>query len=177
MMNTPLSDPGVSACPIFQGFTVEEYEPVLGLLDQETYAKGDVILHEGKSKQALWIVIKGSCVVVKMNKNKTEKELATLEAGAVFGEMSFFKEAPHSATVRALSVVKVMRLSRENYEQLHTRSPSAAFKIASAVASLMAQRLRRMDDWICNFIDTPDGASHREEWHDFRSKLYADWQF
>jgi CRP/FNR family cyclic AMP-dependent transcriptional regulator len=172
-----MSNPSAAACPIFQGFTVEEYEQVLELLEQQSYAKGDVIIDEGKSKQDLWIVVQGSCEVVKKNKSKAEKQLATLEAGAVFGEMSFFAKAPHSATVRAQTAVKAMRLTRENYEILQTKSPSAAYKIAVSVVAVLAQRLRRMDDWICNFVERPEGADHREEWHDFRAKLYADWQF
>jgi len=172
-----MTNPSAAACPIFQGFTVEEYEQVLALLDQESYAKGDVIIDEGKSKQDLWIVVQGSCEVVKMNKSKAQKQLATIEAGAVFGELSFFQKAPHSATVRALTAVKVMRLTRENFEHLQTRSPSAAYKITVSVLAVMAERIRRMDDWICNFVERPEGADHREEWHDFRAKLYADWQF
>jgi hypothetical protein len=46
-----------------------------------------------------------------------------------------------------------------------------------SVLAVMAQRIRRMDDWICNFVERPEAADHREEWHDFRAKLYADWQF
>src|ERR1700688_2603348 len=103
-----MTNPSAASCPIFQGFTVDEYEQVLALLEQEAYAKGDVIIDEGKTKQDLWIVVKGSCEVVKMNKSKNERQLAILESGAVFGEMSFFQEAPHSATVRARTDVKVM---------------------------------------------------------------------
>lgn len=172
-----MTNPSVSVCPIFQGFTVDEYETVLALLEQESYSKGDVILPEGQSEQALWIVVKGTCEVVKMNKKKDEKQLATLEAGSIFGEMSFFQKAPHSATVRASTAVKVMRLGQDKFEQLHTRSPTAAYKIILAVVSLMAQRLRRLDEWICDFVERPEAASHRDEWHDFRAKLYADWQF
>jgi CRP/FNR family transcriptional regulator, cyclic AMP receptor protein len=161
--------------PIFEGFTAEEYEGALALLEQQSYAKGDVILHEGKSEQALWILVKGSCEVVK--RNKTEHKLATLDAGSAFGEMSFLQKAPHSATVRASTAVKVLRMTRENYEQLHTRHPTAAYKITQIVVSLMAQRLRRMDEWICDLVERPEGANHREEWHDFRAKLYSGWPF
>jgi CRP/FNR family transcriptional regulator, cyclic AMP receptor protein len=172
-----MSNPSAASCPIFQGFTVDEYEQVLALLDQEAYAKGDVIIDEGKSEQDLWIVVKGSCEVVKMNKSKVQKQLATLETGAVFGEMSFFQKAPHSATVRALTAVKVMRLTRAKFDQLQADCPSAVNKIVVSVLAVMAQRIRRMDDWICNFVERPEAADHREEWHDFRAKLYADWQF
>ncbi len=172
-----MSDPSAATCPIFQGFTVDEYEQVLALLEQESYAKGAVIIQEGKTGQDLWVLVKGTCLVVKSNKSREEKQLATLDTGAVFGEMSFFQKAPHSATVRAASAVKVLRLSRDRFEQLHERCPSASTKMTLSVAAVMAQRIRRMDEWICDFVERPEAAQHREEWHDFRAKLYADWQF
>ena len=172
-----MTKPTSTVCPIFQGFTYDEYESVLSLLEQKSYRNRDVILHEGESERSLWILVKGTCEVVKLNKGNSERLLATLEAGAVFGEMSFFQAAPHSATVRASAEVEVMRLTREKYDQLYLFCPQASYKIAICVVSLMAQRLRSMDDWVCNFIERAEGADHREEWHDFRSKLYADWQF
>ena len=71
----------------------------------------------------------------------------------------------------------MLRLTRANFEALQLRSPASAYKIAVSVLAVMAQRIRGMDDWICDFIERPEAANHREEWHDFRSKLYADWQF
>lgn len=172
-----MTDPIAASCPLFHGFSIEEYEQTLALLDQESYDAGAIILHEGQSMQALRILVRGRCQVVKKNKGGDEKQLAVLETGAVFGEMSFFQAAPHSATVRASSAVTLLCLRREQYEQLHTRCPSAAYKITVSLVGLMAQRLRRMDDWICNFVERPEAAGHREEWHDFRAKLYADWPF
>jgi CRP-like cAMP-binding protein len=172
-----MTGPPINACPIFQGFSLEEYEQVLKLLDQKSYENGTEILREGESQQALWIVVRGTCEVVKELKDGQEKGLATLEAGAVFGEISFFHKAPHSATVRALTSVRVMVLSREKYEVLRESCPAAAHKITVSVVCSMAERLRRMDEWIGSLLERPEAASHQEEWRDFRAKLYADWQF
>ena len=120
--------------------------------------------------------MRGTCQVVKKNKNGEEQELATLEAFATFGEMSFFNAAPHSATVRS-GERRRQPAHAQKYEQLYSRCPSAAYKITQSVVSLLAQRLRRMDEWICTFVERAEAADHREEWHDFREKLYADWQF
>jgi signal-transduction protein with cAMP-binding, CBS, and nucleotidyltransferase domain len=70
------------ASPMFEGFTVEEYESALALLEQRSYAKGDVILHEGKSEQSLWILVKGTCEVVKKNKqDRTQPRDAGIRIG------------------------------------------------------------------------------------------------
>ena len=162
---------------LFQDMTPRERQDVLALLEQEEYERGETILAEGKSIQILWIIVRGRCEVVKTMRTGSEQELACLEPGAVFGEMSFFNPAPHSASVRAVSDVQVMRLSREHYDQLHREGSTAAYKIAVNTAKVLAERLRKMDDWICELVERPDGVKHREEWREFRQKLYTDWQF
>ena len=168
-----MTDPTVSACPIFQGFTIEEYEQVLKLLDHESYESGAVIIKEGDSRQTLWIVVRGRCEVVKRKKNGQQAPLASLEAGAVFGEMSFFQTAPHSATVRALSQVEVMQLTRERYDRLCERCPSAAHKIALSVNCLLAARLRRMDE-LDAMSQKVRAASAPDPWLDY---FQADHRF
>lgn len=164
-------------CPIFRDMTLDERAQVLGMLETQRFEKGKVILREGEKNQSLWILVHGRCEVIKSAKKGAEQQLAALEPGAVFGEMSFFESAPHSASIRALTEVEVMRLSRENYERLRAEQSPSACKIAASVISVIAQRLRRMDEWTCGLLESPDGANHREEWQEFRAKLYSGWQF
>jgi len=172
-----MSNSNSNACPIFYNLSVDEHQQVLSLLKHEQYPEGDVILREGRSTQILWIIVRGRCEVVKSMKDGAERQLAVLEQGAVFGEMSFFEPAPHSASIRALSDVEVMRLSREDYDQLQQSASLAAYKIAANIVKVLATRLRRMDEWAYELIENTDVAEHREEWHEFRAKLYADWEF
>jgi len=166
-----------SPCPIFRDMTLDEREQVLGLLEHHSYAKGDVILREGNLNQILWIVVHGKCEVFKTAGKGKERQLAVLEPGAVFGEMSFFEQAPHSASVRALTDVELMSLPRARYDALRETPSLAACKIASSLNTVLAQRLRRMDEWTCRLLERPEAANHREEWQEFRAKLYTDWQF
>jgi CRP-like cAMP-binding protein len=142
------------------------------------YPKDEVILREGKTFQVLWIIARGECEVFKMVKPAVEQRLTVLDAGSVFGEMSFFQPAPHSASVRTLTEVEVMRLSRDEFAKLQETSPSAVHKILVNAVNILAERLRRMDTWTCELFERPDGPdNHRKEWRDFRSKLYTDWHF
>lgn len=177
--NKPEKDAKSNAapCPIFRDMTIDERQELLGLLVSQSFAKGKIILKEGDKNQSLWILVHGRCEVVKSAKKGDERQLAILEPGAVFGEMSFFESAPHSASIRALTEVEVLQLSREQYERLRQAQSATACKIASSVISVIAQRLRRMDEWTCGLLEHPNGADHREEWQEFRAKLYSGWQF
>ncbi len=170
-------EPWARQCPLFWEMNPLELAEVRHRLVSESYRKDEVILREGKSFQVLWIIAQGECEVFKMVKPGIEQRLTVLDAGAVFGEMSFFQPAPHSASVRAITDVEVMRLSRENSPPWRKPAPAQRKMLINAV-QILAERLRRMDDWTCKLVERPDGPeTHRKEWRDFRSKLYTDWHF
>jgi CRP-like cAMP-binding protein len=163
----------------FEDLTLEERGQVVELLEFASYPQGEVILREGRQTQILWIVVAGKCEVVKSIKRNGEQRFAVLEPGAIFGEMSFISPAPHSATIRTLAPVEVARLSRANYDRLLAVSPAGAYKIALKILNVLSARLRAMDDWTCTLVDSgaAEAERRRQEWQEFRTKLYSEWEF
>lgn len=176
-MSRPVSADDLSRCALFQGLEQDERQQLFDLMTYEVHPKGGTILEEGRSIQVLWLLLRGRCAVTKHTKTNGDQQLAVLEPSSVFGEISFVSPAPHSASVRALTEVEVLRLSREKYDRLLEAGSKAAYKVAMNVAHVLAQRLRQMDDWACELVERPDGKAHKEEWHEFRSRLFTDWQF
>ena len=166
---------------LFRELNADEKLHLLKLAKQEAYPAGEVILREGRQIQILWVVLKGECEVIKDLDGPREQCLATLEKGAVFGEMSFYDPAPHSASIRATTDVEVMRLSRENYETMLEKCPSAAYKIAAAMVQVLADRLRRLDEHVQEVFAQEKSEKkqekQREEWSEFRAKLLSEWKF
>jgi CRP-like cAMP-binding protein len=122
-------------------------------------------------------IVEGQCQVIKHTKHGIEQVLAKLEICSAFGEMSFFNPAPHSASVRSVTPVKLLCLPREKYDRLLQGGSTAAQKLAINTVALLAERLRVMDDFTCDLVEKAEAGRHSEEWHDFRSKLYSEWQF
>ena len=50
-------------------------------------------------------------------------------------------------------------------------------QISFNIAAVLAERLRRMDSWVCELMNRPEEAERRDEWQDFRSAVYTNWQF
>lgn len=175
-MAQSLSDATMAKCPLFRGMTPPEREELAGLLDASAYAPGDLILAEGDSIQRMWILLSGEVRVTKKSTSGAEQELSMLEPFGVFGEMSFFHPAPHSASVRAVTPVETACLSRARYDMLLRVGSFAAYKLAFNTMSVLIERLRRMDGWVAERMEASSNH-HREEWSDFQSKLYTGWQF
>lgn len=167
----------LETCSLFESMTAEELDAVFRLMRSESFAAGTDILSEGLSYQGLWVLSSGRCEVVKGAAGGHGSRLAVLEAGAVFGEMSFLETAPHSASVRALTDVDTMRLTRDGFEQLCSHCPPASHKIARSLVLVLSARLRRMDEWTCGLVQKSGNERHHDEWHDFRAKLYGGLQF
>lgn len=162
MLNVPL----LSACGI------ADREHVERLSERLRFAAGAAILREGQVDRGLWLLVSGTCEVVKADHHGDEQQLAIIEAGGVFGEMSFLQPAPHSATIRALSPVEVAKITPEAFELLHVESPSAAYCVLSHLVQLLSDRLRRMDERVCEELEASP-AERQQEWHDFRARLFA----
>lgn len=175
MVQSP-SDATLSKCPLFRGMTTAERQELAGLLDMAAYAPGDLILTEGDAVQRMWILLSGQCRVTKKSTAGTEQELSVLEPFGVIGEMSFFHPGPHSASVRAITAVETVCLSRARYDMLLRVGSFAAYKLAFNTMSVLIERLRKMDHWVAEHMGT-EPNSRRQEWHDFQSKLYTGWQF
>ncbi len=164
-------------CPLFDKMSIGELDLVVQLLSIENYAAGDAIIAEGESQAVIWIVVEGSCRVYKRTKDGGQRELAVIEALRTFGEMSFFHPAPHSATVRAETDVTVARFDRARFFSLVDLRSRAALKIAFNTVGVLSERLRMMDDWVCDNVENEERSGNSQEWGEFRSKLYSEWQF
>ena len=173
-----LTESDLSEFGIFEGMTAQDRTELLERMELHHYSPKDRILREGLSIQILWVIVKGHCAVTKTHgEDSTERNLAELGPGDIFGEMSFFCSAPHSASIMTMTDVEVLMLRRDKYDELEAAGSTAAYKIATNTAAVLAERLRRMDDWVRNLVDKPGGAGHKEEWQQFRSKVYTNWDF
>lgn len=175
-MTTRASADAIGAIPLFAGLTPAEREEITRVSELRTFPPGETVLQQGNQVQRLWLVLAGECVVTRKLTNGAEPLiLATLGQGANFGEMSFFSPAPHSASVVAKAQLELMTLDRQNFDQLAQEQSSAAFKLAINIVTSVAERLRRMDDWVAE-LTTQGGASTRvSELARFKEKVFSGW--
>lgn len=148
------------ACPIFRTLTAEERQAVLRLAHFQTHPHGHTILHQGElAPSGLWMVRSGTCEVVSDVAHGGEHQMAFLPPGSVFGELSFFDEAPHSATVRVVEDAEVMHLPLGEFSRLEESDPQAASKLLRNLGRIMAQKLRRMDRSVLDLFVYPSPAN------------------
>jgi CRP-like cAMP-binding protein len=157
----------------------EECQELAKVARLEEFPSGAEVLRQGAACQNLWVMLEGECEVVKEFGDaggKREVVLATLRPFENFGEMSFFQSAPHSAAVRASGPVKLLRLRREDYDRLADHGNGAAYKLAYNTVHSLADRLRRMDDWVAALLAENTRKKASGEWSQFREQLLKEWK-
>ncbi len=155
-----LCEDDVSQCPVFGTMSPDERQHVQQFADYLTFPKGRTILREkDEASQGLWMLHRGKCQVGKELSGGVEQQMALLEPGAIFGEMSFFDPSSHSATIRAVEESELMFLPSEKIEALRVLDLSAAYKLVRNAGQIMASKLRRMDRYTLDLFPAARSSS------------------
>lgn len=130
----------------FRNFTAEEINALVRLMIPVTYGEGEAIVKEGETSHILMLIIKGRAKVVKTIDENNHKILSILESGDIFGEMSFFDNTPHNASVVAHTQISVLALSKKDFEAFIEKNPKTAFKILIRIIQVCSQRIRNLNE-------------------------------
>lgn len=132
----------IERVPVFAGLTQQELLQLLEAAEKCTFSAGESILREGGTGSFLYVIIEGRVTVLKSASGKRGTELAQLEAGDSFGEMSLVDQEVRSASVIALTPCVLLRLS----ENTCWHHPGTSAKIYRNIARVLSRRLREMDE-------------------------------
>jgi CRP/FNR family transcriptional regulator/CRP/FNR family cyclic AMP-dependent transcriptional regulator len=130
------------AIPLFAQVSDEDLASIASLLIERRLPKNKTVVEEGTPGDYMYVIREGRVKVTKLSGDGREKILEMLEAGAFFGEMSLLDSAPRSASVKALTDVRVLALSRKDFLNVLRRSPD----LALAVITELTSRLRQQDE-------------------------------
>ena len=103
------------------------------------YQDGEILCREGDSGEHMYIIQKGTVEVVTSN-GGPETVLATLNEGAIIGEMAVFEKEPRSATVRAVGEVRALTVDKKNLLRRVSEDPTMAFRLIQN----LSERVRRL---------------------------------
>ncbi len=123
------------------------------------YEEGANLCDEGAPGQSCFVLATGEVTIHKVIDSE-EKELATLRAGAIVGQMSLVDRSPRSATVRASKYTIALELTREVFERLLNAYSPLALRFQSQIAVAGIRQLRMATQKLAGILNE---ARHREE--------------
>jgi small-conductance mechanosensitive channel/CRP-like cAMP-binding protein len=100
--------------------------------DHVVYGTGETIVRQGDPGQSMFVVAEG---VVSVVLGPARNEVARIEAGGHFGEMSLLTGEPRTATVLAMGDVEVIELNADLFRRLAEADPHVIERIAESAAA------------------------------------------
>lgn len=164
--------------PLFRGLEVDEIREIVRLGHERRCAAGDVLFREGEEGREMFVILRGTLGLEKgAGGEDTSWKVTQLAEGAVIGEMALLTNEPRSLTVRALTEVELMAFTRADFERLVADTRTAAVTILRNLATVLAHRLRRMDEELHRFY-IYDATRDRKiaEIIRLKDKLLSQWE-
>ncbi len=121
---------------LFIDLEMRELMRLGGLFKAESHADGSVLVKEGARDDSMFILVEGRVEI-----RKGQEVVAKLTKGTHFGEMALLSRQPRTATVSAVSKVRVLRLERKAFMNLVRTEPDIAVKCLWKIAQSLATRL------------------------------------
>ena len=115
--------------PIFSGCYKRELGIIARASKEVKHKEGTVIAREGERGIGLFLILDGQCKVTIGGKTK-----ARLGAGDFFGEVALLDGGPRTATVTAVSPVRLIGITGWVFRGLLMELPTIALKTLEAVA-------------------------------------------
>jgi CRP-like cAMP-binding protein len=101
---------------------------------------GEFVFREGDLGTEMYIVHDGKVEILKKMQDE-EHQLALLEKGDFFGEMSILEDLPRAASARAVTDVKLLLINGTTFDQMLRSNP----EIAVRMMRKLSRRLRETD--------------------------------
>jgi len=128
--------------PLFSHVADGDLAEIASHLIERRYSRNTTIVEEGLPGDYMYILREGRVKVTKLSDDGREKILEFLDEGAFVGEMALLERAPRSASVKTLTAVRVLALSRNDFLGLLKKSPD----LAMSVIQELSRRLRTVND-------------------------------
>lgn len=126
---------GLSHAAIFRNVLSDEQNDELAARSKLIeIPRGTVLMRQGDPPASMYIVLEGAVSITIGNNPDQQNEVAVSATGDVIGEISLMTGAPRTATVVALTRLRVLEITKEAVQGLLDESPELFERISRVLA-------------------------------------------
>ncbi|MFN7972039.1 MAG: cyclic nucleotide-binding domain-containing protein [Acidobacteriota bacterium] len=129
---------------LFDKLDVDEIRLIASLTTTVEHPKGHRLFAQGDPGDCLYVVVAGR-VRIEVARGTRTDPVATLEEGAVIGEIGLLVKDRRSASAHAETDVRLLMLPREKLLAEVQKGTLAAYKVIFNIARDLARKLRGMN--------------------------------
>lgn len=128
----------LSGVPLFADLPKRHLQRLAREADELTFAPGEQIVREGSLGETVFVVMEGRAKVT-----RNGRRVGEVLPGDFFGELSAIDGGPRTASITAVTPVRVVRLFRRTLRKLLEDEPQLTVKILDGVVRRIRQVERR----------------------------------
>jgi CRP/FNR family transcriptional regulator, cyclic AMP receptor protein len=129
------STDALRAIPLFKACSDRSIEIISGIIRDETFPVGAILVREGDPGESLIVIKRGSATV-----EQGGATLRTLGAGDFLGEISLIDGRPRTATVTADEPIEALVIDRAGFTRLMDEFPVIRFDLVTALTERLRAR-------------------------------------
>jgi CRP/FNR family cyclic AMP-dependent transcriptional regulator len=145
---------------LLAGVPADDVRHVISIARRRTFARGEVVFHEGDPAEAMHLIVKGR-FAVRVTTPLGDTVLLSLKGpGDCFGELALLEtKSTRSATVAALEPGETLSVTRDDFARLLGQNPG----VSRVLLALLAEQLRRTNERLveAHYIDADTRVRRR----------------
>ena len=126
---------------ILAALSKPELNLLVGQVRIETYASGEIPVHQGEAGDSFYIIKSGKVNVVVEKSSSSSAVVATLGAGNFFGEMSLLTGAVRTASIHVMEDAEFIVVDKESFRSTLANNPS----LAESMSHILSERQAGLD--------------------------------
>lgn len=159
--------------PIFRGLNSTQVHNFVAACKDELHPTDTALIEQGKCGDRVYFIYEGQVRIQIGAPHDGLRELASLSAPAVLGEMEFLTGKPRSASALTITEVRTLSIPFEALQARVDDGDPATLKIFYNVATVVAHRLAEMDKKLSEIeLEQPERTADLESFH---RKIFEDW--
>lgn len=138
--------------PLFSKIEPSKLKLLAFTSEQLTFAPGQELFHQGDPGDAAYIIMDGEADVT-IDTPAGEISVAKVGKNDLIGEIAILCDVPRTATIKALSEVTTLAISKELFFQMVTEFPDMAIEIMRELAHRLERTTNQLREAMSNRAD------------------------
>jgi CRP-like cAMP-binding protein len=119
----------LKSVPLFEHCSRRELGKIAAITEEIAVEDGEVLITEGDRGRDFFVIISGEVEV-----RRKGRRVATLGPGTYFGEIALLSQQPRTATVRAVTPLRLLAIADRDFVELLDAIPELWLKVARSLA-------------------------------------------
>ncbi len=129
--------------PLFRNMTNYQRRKAILISELNEFDAGELLVEQDTMGRDMFLILDGQAEVVRRDDGEA-RTLATLNPGAVFGEIGYIREAERAADVRATTSISALRFDYEKMQNDLKFFPNIVAKLNFNISYILGERLADM---------------------------------